>query len=105
MDDITVIISSIFSNDAMGSVGALKVLGVWLENDPPPRTYQEHMEGLIETVTLQTAHVFEPSEDIALPENCCLAKCPIQTLNAFMPSLRKDSALPFYRQTIARMTK
>lgn len=89
-DDITVTISSILSNDATRSVEALKkiqkVLEVGPENGPSSGAYQElaeHTEGLIETITLQMAHVFERPEDITLPENFRLAKHLIQTLNAF----------------------
>lgn len=89
-DDITVAISSILSNDPTRSVEALKkiqkVLEVGPENGPSSGAYQElaeHTEGLIETITLQMAHVFEHPEDITLPENFRLAKHLIQTLNAF----------------------
>ncbi|KAI8998718.1 ARM repeat-containing protein [Trametes punicea] len=89
-DDITVTISSILSNDPSRSVDALKkiqkVLEVGPEQGPSSPAYQElaeHTEGLIETITLQMAHVFEHPEDITLPENFRLAKHLIQTLNAF----------------------
>ncbi|OSD01602.1 ARM repeat-containing protein [Trametes coccinea BRFM310] len=89
-DDITVTISSILSNDPTRSVEALKkvqkVLEIGPEQGPSSSTYQElaeHTEGLIETITLQMAHVFEHPEDITLPENFRLAKHLIQTLNAF----------------------
>ncbi|KAI0374798.1 ARM repeat-containing protein [Pilatotrama ljubarskyi] len=89
-EDITVTISSILSNDASRSVDALKkiqkVLEIGPEQGPSSPAYQElaeHTEGLIETITLQMAHVFEHPEDITLPENFRLAKHLIQTLNAF----------------------
>ena len=89
-EDITVTISSILSNDPTRSVEALKkiqkVLEVGSDNGPSSSAYQElaeHTEGLIETITLQMAHVFERPEDITLPENFRLAKHLIQTLNAF----------------------
>ncbi|CDO70805.1 hypothetical protein BN946_scf184798.g121 [Trametes cinnabarina] len=89
-DDITVTISSILSNDPTRSVDALKkiqkVLEIGPEQGPSSPAYQElaeHTEGLIETITLQMAHVFEHPEDITLPENFRLAKHLIQTLNAF----------------------
>ncbi|KAI0670470.1 ARM repeat-containing protein [Trametes maxima] len=89
-EDITVTISSILSNDPTRSVEALKkiqkVLEIGPEEGPSSPAYQElaeHTEGLIETITLQMAHVFEHPEDITLPENFRLAKHLIQTLNAF----------------------
>ena len=89
-EDITVTISSILSNDPSRSVDALKkiqkVLEIGPEQGPSSPAYQElaeHTEGLVETVTLQMAHVFEHPEDITLPENFRLAKHLIQTLNAF----------------------
>ncbi|KAH9946191.1 ARM repeat-containing protein [Epithele typhae] len=89
-DEITVTISSILSNDAGRSVEALKkiqkVLEVGSEDGPASPVYQdlaEHTEGLIETITLQMAHVFEHPDDIAQPDNFRLAKHLIQTLNAF----------------------
>ena len=47
------------------------------------RDLSEHTEGLIETITLQMAHVFERPDAIVVPENFRLAKHLIQTLNAF----------------------
>ncbi|KAI0685747.1 hypothetical protein C8T65DRAFT_701400 [Cerioporus squamosus] len=89
-DDITVTISSILSNDPTRSVEALKkiqkVLEVGPVEGPSSPAYQElaeHTEGLIETITLQMAHVFEHPEDITVPEKFRLAKHLIQTLNAF----------------------
>ena len=89
-DDITVAISSILSNDPNRSVDALKkiqkVLEVGPEDGPSSPAYRElaeHTEGLIETVTLQMAHVFERPDDVAIQENFRLAKHLIQTLNAF----------------------
>ncbi|TFY63988.1 hypothetical protein EVJ58_g2914 [Rhodofomes roseus] len=89
-DDITVVISSILSNDATRSVDALKkiqkVLEIGPEEGPSSPAYRElaeHTEGLIETITLQMAHVFERPDDITVQENFRLAKHLIQTLNAF----------------------
>ncbi|KAI0082692.1 ARM repeat-containing protein [Panus rudis PR-1116 ss-1] len=89
-DDITVTISSILSNDPVRSVDALKKIQKVLEigpeaglADPTYRELSEHTEGLIETITLQMAHVFERPDDIVIPENFRLAKHLIQTLNAF----------------------
>ncbi|KAL4248146.1 CLASP family protein [Abortiporus biennis] len=88
--DITVTISSILSNDPSRSVDALKKIQKVLEVQPDEAftspVYQElseHTEGLIETITLQMAHVFERPDDITIPENFRLAKHLIQTLNAF----------------------
>ncbi|CCL99138.1 uncharacterized protein FIBRA_01153 [Fibroporia radiculosa] len=88
--DITVVISSILSNDSSRSVDALKkiqkVLEVGPEVGPSSPAYQElaeHTEGLVETITLQMAHVFERLDEITIPENFRLAKHLIQTLNAF----------------------
>ena len=89
-DDITVAISSILSNDPSRSVDALKkiqkVLEIGPEEGPSSPAYRElaeHTEGLIETITLQMAHVFERPEDVSINENFRLAKHLIQTLNAF----------------------
>ncbi|EKM55417.1 uncharacterized protein PHACADRAFT_161397 [Phanerochaete carnosa HHB-10118-sp] len=89
-DDITVAISSILSNDPSRSVDALKkvqkVLEISPDEGPTSSAYRElaeHTEGLIETITLQMAHVFERPDDVAVPENFRLAKHLIQTLNAF----------------------
>ncbi|KIP09127.1 hypothetical protein PHLGIDRAFT_29234 [Phlebiopsis gigantea 11061_1 CR5-6] len=89
-DDITVAISSILSNDPNRSVDALKKIQKVLEigpdegpSSPAYRELAEHTEGLIETITLQMAHVFERPEDVAIQENFRLAKHLIQTLNAF----------------------
>jgi cytoskeleton-associated protein 5 len=89
-DDITIVISSILSNDPTRSVEALKkiqsVLAVNPDVGPSSAEYRElaeHTEGLIETITLQMGHVFDNPDDIALPENFRLAKHLIQTLNAF----------------------
>ncbi|PCH38238.1 microtubule associated protein [Wolfiporia cocos MD-104 SS10] len=88
--DITVVISSILSNDPTRSVDALKkiqkVLEIGPDAGPSSPAYQElaeHTEGLVETITLQMAHVFERPEDITVHENFRLAKHLIQTLNAF----------------------
>lgn len=89
-EDITVTISSILSNDPSRSVDALKKIQKVLEVGPDEglssaayRDLSEHTEGLIETITLQMAHVFERPDDIVVPENFRLAKHLIQTLNAF----------------------
>ena len=52
-------------------------------SDPTYRDLAEHTEGLIETITLQMAHVFERPDEITQHENFRLAKHLIQTLNAF----------------------
>ena len=89
-DDITVAISSILSNDPSRSVDALKKIQKVLEigpeagpSSPEYRELAEHTEGLIETITLQMAHVFERPDDVTQQENFRLAKHLIQTLNAF----------------------
>ncbi|KAJ3539416.1 hypothetical protein NM688_g6364 [Phlebia brevispora] len=89
-NDITIAISSILSNDPSRSVDALKKIQKVLEikpeagpSSPAYRELAEHTEGLIETITLQMAHVFERPEDITQHENFRLAKHLIQTLNAF----------------------
>lgn len=89
-NDITVTISSILSSDPHRSVDALKqiqkILVVKPEDGPPSPQYQElaeHTEGLIETITLQMAHVFDRPDDLVLEENFRLAKHLIQTLNNF----------------------
>ncbi|KAJ3923657.1 microtubule associated protein [Lentinula edodes] len=89
-DDITLTISSILSSDPSRSVDALKkiqkILSVGPEgcnSSPLYRDLAEHTEGLIETITLQMAHIFERPEDIASEENFRLAKHLIQTLNNF----------------------
>ncbi|KAJ3856004.1 armadillo-type protein [Lentinula lateritia] len=89
-DDITLTISSILSSDPSRSVDSLKkiqkILSVGPEgcnSSPLYRDLAEHTEGLIETITLQMAHIFERPEDIASEENFRLAKHLIQTLNNF----------------------
>ncbi|KAJ4487992.1 microtubule associated protein [Lentinula aciculospora] len=89
-EDITLIISSILSSDPSRSVDALKkiqkILSVGPEGGSSSSLYKElaeHTEGLIETITLQMAHIFERPEDIASDENFRLAKHLIQTLNNF----------------------
>jgi len=89
-DDITITISSILSNDPTRSVDALKkiqkVLDVGPEEGPSSPAYRnlaEHTEGLIETIILQMAHVFERPEKVSQKENFRLAKHLIQTLNSF----------------------
>lgn len=89
-DDITIIISSILSNDPSRSVDALKkiqkILSIGPEAGPSLPQYREladHTEGLIETIALQMAHIFEPPENLIPEENFRLAKHLIQTLNNF----------------------
>lgn len=89
-DDITITISSILSNDPSRSVEALKkiqkVLDVGPDAGPSSAAYREmaeHTEGLVETIILQMAHVFERPDKVSQKENFRLAKHLIQTLNAF----------------------
>lgn len=89
-DDITITISSILSSDPTRSVDALKkiqkILSVGPEAGPSSPQYQElaeHTEGLVETITLQMAHVFDRPEDLIPDDNFRLAKHLIQTLNNF----------------------
>ncbi|KAF7322950.1 Microtubule associated protein [Mycena chlorophos] len=89
-DAITLTISGILSSDATRSVDALKkiqkILSVGPEAGPSSPQYRElaeHTEGLIETITLQMAHVFDRPEDLLPDENFRLAKHLIQTLNTF----------------------
>lgn len=89
-EDITITISSILSSDPARSVDALKkiqkILAVGPEAGPDIPQYREladHTEGLIETITLQMAHVFERPEDLIPDDNFRLAKHLIQTLNNF----------------------
>ncbi|KAG7452548.1 microtubule associated protein [Guyanagaster necrorhizus] len=88
--DITVTISSILSSDPSRSVDALKKVQRILSSGPDAapfsaqyRELAEHVEGLIETITLQMAHIFERPDDLILDENFRLAKHLIQTLNNF----------------------
>lgn len=89
-DDITITISSILSSDPTRSVDALKkiqkILTISPEAGPSSSQYRdlaEHTEGLIETITLQMAHVFERPDDLMPDDNFRLAKHLIQTLNNF----------------------
>lgn len=89
-DDITLTISSILSSDPSRSVDALKkiqkILSVGPDNGPSSPQYRElaeHTEGLIETITLQMAHVFEHPKELVVDDNFRLAKHLIQTLNNF----------------------
>lgn len=89
-DDITITISSILSSDPSRSVDALKkiqkILAVGPEAGPSMPQYRElaeHTEGLIETITLQMAHVFDRPDDLVPDDNFRLAKHLIQTLNNF----------------------
>jgi cytoskeleton-associated protein 5 len=89
-DDITIIISTILSSDPSRSVDALKkiqkILSISPEAGPSSPQYRdlaEHTEGLIETITLQMAHVFERPEELLPDDNFRLAKHLIQTLNNF----------------------
>lgn len=89
-NDITITISSILSSDPLRSVDALKkiqkILALKPEDGSDSAQYQElaeHTEGLIETITLQMAHVFDRPDDLVVEENFRLAKHLIQTLNNF----------------------
>ncbi|KAF8559545.1 ARM repeat-containing protein [Imleria badia] len=89
-NDITITISSILSSDPSRSVDALKkIQKIFMTKpedghaSPEYRDLAEHTEGLIETITLQMAHVFERPEELLLDENFRLAKHLIQTLNTF----------------------
>jgi cytoskeleton-associated protein 5 len=89
-DGITITISSILSSDPLRSVDALKkiqkILALKPEDGLSSTQYQElaeHTEGLIETITLQMAHVFDRPDDLVADENFRLAKHLIQTLNNF----------------------
>ncbi|KDQ20349.1 hypothetical protein BOTBODRAFT_153038 [Botryobasidium botryosum FD-172 SS1] len=89
-DGISITISSILSSDPARSVNALKKIQKILEVSssgggiPSPFSdLADHTEGLMETITLQMAHVFERHEAITEPANFRLAKHLIQTLNAF----------------------
>ncbi|KAJ6630768.1 hypothetical protein B0H10DRAFT_2160163 [Mycena sp. CBHHK59/15] len=82
-DDITITISSILSSDPTRSVNALKkvqnILAIGPDAGPSSPQYRElaeHTEGLIETITLQMAHVL-------IGQTTLLAKHLIQTLNTF----------------------
>ncbi|KJA13972.1 hypothetical protein HYPSUDRAFT_468434 [Hypholoma sublateritium FD-334 SS-4] len=89
-EGITLTISTILSSDPSRSVEALKkiqkILSIGPDKGPSSPQYRElaeHTEGLIETITLQMAHVFEHPNDLVLDENFRLAKHLIQTLNNF----------------------
>jgi cytoskeleton-associated protein 5 len=85
-EDITITISSILSSDSSRSVDALKKIQKVLsvkESSPQYNELAEHTEGLIETITLQMAHIFERPDDLVPDENFRLAKHLIQTLNNF----------------------
>ena len=89
-EEITLTISNILSSDPSRSVEALKkvqkILSLGPDDGPSSPQYRElaeHTEGLIETITLQTAHVFEHPGELILDENFRLAKHLIQTLNNF----------------------
>jgi cytoskeleton-associated protein 5 len=85
-EDITITISSILSSDPSRSVDALKKIQKVLavrESSPQYSELAEHTEGLIETITLQMAHIFERPDDLVPEENFRLAKHLIQTLNNF----------------------
>ncbi|KAF9264709.1 microtubule associated protein [Marasmius fiardii PR-910] len=86
-EDITLTISSILSSDPTRSVDALKkvqkILNTGASGGPQYSELAEHTEGLIETITLQMAHVFERPEALGQDENFRLAKHLIQTLNNF----------------------
>jgi cytoskeleton-associated protein 5 len=89
-EDITLVISTILSSDPARSVDALKkiqkILSAGPETGPSNLQYREladHTEGLIESITLQMAHVFDRPEELTADENFRLAKHLIQTLNNF----------------------
>jgi cytoskeleton-associated protein 5 len=89
-DDITVTISSILSSDPSRSVDALKkiqkILAIGPDAGPKSPQYRElaeHTEGLIETITLQMAHIFDRPDNLVPGDNFRLAKHLIQTLNNF----------------------
>ncbi|TFK42613.1 microtubule associated protein [Crucibulum laeve] len=89
-DDVTLTISSILSSDAARSVDALKKIQKILAIGPDAGPFSphylelaEHTEGLVETITLQMAHVFERPDDLVSEDNFRLAKHLIQTLNNF----------------------
>lgn len=89
-EDITLSISTILSSDPSRSVDALKKIQKILSTGPEAgpsnlqyRELAEHTEGLIESITLQMAHVFERPEELVVDENFRLAKHLIQTLNNF----------------------
>ncbi|KAG6854306.1 hypothetical protein C0991_008201 [Blastosporella zonata] len=89
-EDIAITISSILSSDATRSVDALKkiqkILSVGPDVGPEFPLYREladHAEGLMETITLQMAHIFERPDNLVPDDNFRLAKHLIQTLNNF----------------------
>lgn len=115
-DDITITISSILSSDPSRSVDALKkiqkILVTKPEDGPTSVEYRElaeHTEGLIETITLQMAHVFERPEELVSDENFRLAKHLIQTLNTFCDhiflaeSLTVDILTPLLEELTLRL--
>ena len=100
-DEITIAISSILSSDPSRSVDALKkiqkILDIPPEAEPSSLEFQAlagHTDGLIETITLQMAHVFERSNGVDDPRNYRLAKHLIQTMNAFCDHLMLAEAMP-----------
>ncbi|KAH7889726.1 hypothetical protein F5I97DRAFT_1924243 [Phlebopus sp. FC_14] len=115
-NDITITISSILSSDAARSVDALKRIQKILMTRPEDghassdyRELAEHTEGLIETITLQMAHVFERPDDLMIEENFRLAKHLIQTLNTFCDhtflaeSLTVDILTPLLEELTTRL--
>ncbi|KAG1782460.1 armadillo-type protein [Suillus placidus] len=115
-DDITITISSILSSDPVRSVDALKKIQRILVTKPEDghaspeyRELAEHTEGLIETITLQMAHVFERPEDLVSDDNFRLAKHLIQTLNTFCDhiflaeSLTVDILTPLLEELTLRL--
>ncbi|KAF8326346.1 armadillo-type protein [Cantharellus anzutake] len=100
-DEITIIISSILSSDPSRSVEALKkiqkILDIPPEAEPSSLEFQAlagHTDGLIETITLQMAHVFERSNGVDDPKNYRLAKHLIQTMNAFCDHTMLAETMP-----------
>ena len=100
-DEITITISSILSSDPARSVEALKkiqkILDIPLDLERTSLEFQNlanHTDGLVETITLQMAHVFDRADGIAEPQNYRLAKHLIQTLNAFCDHAVLAETLP-----------
>lgn len=100
-DEITITISSILSSDPSRSVDALKKIQKILDIPPNSehtslefQSLANHTDGLIETVTLQMAHVFDRADGVADASNYRLAKHLIQTLNAFCDHAVLAETLP-----------
>ena len=98
---MTITISSILSGDPSRSVDALKKLQKILDIPPEAesstlefQSLANHTDGLVETIILQTKHVWEEKEGISEPDNYRLAKHLIQTLNAFCEHTVLAESLP-----------